>query len=94
MDCVVQQVKAIMHEMGDIDQLKKEGSGIAFFKSKTFITINDWDATLKHIIANELWHVLTRKLAKDAVVEIINETKEVFPGAELGSIRELHINKA
>ena len=77
----------------DLDQVKTAGVGIAFYKSKSFLNIIDWDAAIAHIKANDLFHVLTKKLSKNAVVEIINETKEVFPGAELGEIRELHINR-
>jgi len=89
---VLDLLKAAMAE-NDLDQVKTAGVGIAFYKSKSILNVTDWDAALEHIKANELFHVLTKKLSKAAVQEIVNETGEVFPGAELGAIRELHVNR-
>lgn len=83
----------LKNTMAGLDQVKTAGVGIAFYKVKSFLNITDWDAALDHIVKNHLWHVLTKKLSKNAVKEIIEETKQVFPGAELGEIRELHINR-
>jgi hypothetical protein len=83
---VLDLLKTAMSE-ADLDQVKTAGVGIAFYKKKSFLNIID------HIKANDLFHVLTKKLSKNAVVEIIDETKQVFPGAELGEIRELHVNR-
>ncbi len=90
---IVHLLQTHMVESGDLDQLKLTGVGIAFYKTVSFLNITDWDAVIEHVKKNDLFHVLGKKLAKTAVIEIIEATKAPFPGAELGSKRELKINK-
>lgn len=91
---VLDLANTAMVAAGDLDNVKHDGIGKAFYKTTEILNITDWDAALAHIKANELFHVLTKKLSKAAVQEIVKETGEIFPGAELGAIRKLYINKA
>jgi len=78
----------------ELDNLTHKGIAKAFFQSVRTMKINDWEAALDYIKKNNMFHVLQRSLSKNSVWELVDESKTPFPGVELGTIRDLKINKA
>jgi hypothetical protein len=68
--------------------------GTAFKKKKDFVKVNNWDAALDFIIHNDLKHILTKSVRKDAVKEFMKENKnQLPPGLEYGAITEIGIRR-
>lgn len=55
-------------------------SGTAYKSTQTSATVADWDACLDYIKANDLWNMLDKRVNKTAVVEFIEEHKNLPPG--------------
>ena len=69
---------ARLNELG-VDSIKAGGL-TALKTKKTSATVEDWDAVLNHIKANEAWNMLDKKVNKTAVVEFKEVHKALPPG--------------
>lgn len=54
--------------------------GTAYKQTRTSATVADWDATLSYIQANNLWHMLERRVSKTAVEQFKDAHGELPPG--------------
>mgnify|MGYP006266498173 CR=1 FL=1 len=54
--------------------------GTAYKQTRTSATVADWDATLNYIQANNLWHMLERRVSKTAVEQFKEAHGELPPG--------------
>ncbi len=72
----------------------KGPSGIAFLQTDTSISVQDWDATLEWIKANEAWSVLEKRVSKSVVQDFIESHNEVPPGLKVSSETSAHIRKS
>ena len=61
----------------------KTESGTAYKSTITHAKISDWDASLKFVIENNLWHMLERRVSKTAVEEYIESKGTAPPGVEV-----------
>jgi hypothetical protein len=82
-----------MQEDG-VDMVKDRGLAKAFYQSVRTMKIDDWEVAIEHVKKNNLFHLLSRNLSKNAVWEIVDEAKTPFPGVTLGTIKDLKIQKA
>jgi hypothetical protein len=61
----------------------KTGHGTAYLSTTTRPKVEDWNAFLDHIRANDLWSLLERRPCKQAVDEYIEGSGEVPPGVSI-----------
>lgn len=54
--------------------------GTAYKAVRTTASVADWDLTLKFIRDNDLWHMLERRVSKDAVVQWREANGDLPPG--------------
>lgn len=78
------------------DQMNQQGlqnlktsSGMAFFTLKDSVTVDNFDETIKYIMANEAFHLLNKAVNKTAVKEFIEANKAPPPGVRYDSFRDL-----
>lgn len=69
------------------------GEGTAYRSVKTSASVADWDATLNFIRANDLWHMLERRVSKDAVVQWKNENNDLPPGLNWNEIVSINVRR-
>jgi hypothetical protein len=91
-DNVLEKIEAVIltqfTQMGT-DSVKTP-HGTAYKSTKTSYQVADWDATLDFIKANELWHILERRVAKAGVDAYKEENGDILPG--LNARTEVTIN--
>jgi hypothetical protein len=80
-------IKDMMNRSGL--QQAKTGAGMAFFTTKDSVTVEDWEATLADIVANNNYGLLNRAVNKTAVKEYIEANKTPPPGVKYDSYRDL-----
>lgn len=71
-------ILAHCNEQG-LEAIRTEG-GTAYKTVRTSASVADWDATLRFIRENELWHMLERRVSKDAVVQWREANGDLPPG--------------
>lgn len=54
--------------------------GVPYKQRRTSATVGDWDATLGFIREQEAWHMLEKRVAKNAVEEYRTEHDDLPPG--------------
>lgn len=72
----------------------KTVAGTAFFRTVDYAQVADWTVALEYIINKEAWDMLEKRVSKSAIRAIIGETKEVPPGINYGTKRELNVRKS
>jgi nanoRNase/pAp phosphatase (c-di-AMP/oligoRNAs hydrolase) len=75
-------------------QSAKTASGTAFLQTDTAIAIEDFDAILAFIKANNLWPMLEKRVSKSVVTDYIESTSEVPPGLKITREVSCHIRKS
>ena len=55
-------------------------AGTAYKQTRTSAGVADWDATLRFIQENDLWHMLERRVNKAAVEQFKDANGELPPG--------------
>jgi hypothetical protein len=68
-----------MFESTGIDSAKC-GSGTAYKSRRCSATVADWDAALTHIIKNQAWSMLEKRVSKEAVDAYREEYGDLPPG--------------
>lgn len=69
--------------------------GTAFFSSTESVTVADWDVLLDHILTNESYELLERRVSKTAVLEIMGHKRDQTPppGINYTSIRCVNVRR-
>lgn len=75
-------------------QSAKTAAGTAFLQTDTSVGIEDWDAVLSFIQANDLLAMLERRVNKTVVTEYLESTGQVPPGLKISREVSCHIRKA
>jgi hypothetical protein len=56
----------------------KTPHGTAYKATKTYVSVGDWDAFIEHVIANEAWWMLERRVNKSGALQW-QETHDAMP---------------
>ena len=64
--------------------------GTVYKTERASVTVADWSLCLGHIMKNQLWHLLEKRVSKSAVEEYLTDTDELPPGVNM--TRELTVN--
>lgn len=68
----------------------KTEEGTAYKSSRVSAKVEDWDAALAFIQKNKLWHMLERRVGKEAVAQYNEEHGQLPPGVSM--TEEITIN--
>jgi hypothetical protein len=85
----------------------KTSAGTIYFKRKESVRVADWDQILKYIKETSQWELLTKGVAKAAILELMGDLETVRigdkdverrpnampPGLDYVSIREVGVNR-
>jgi len=91
-----------MAKLGNWLALKAEADGCESFKTKhgtvfwsnvDYAQVANWDAFIQFVIDNTAWDMLEKRVAKTGVRAHLQEKKEVPPGINYGTKRELNVRK-
>ena len=92
MDVIGERIHQLAEEQG-VNSFATE-YGTAFKKSKDWVKVSNWDAALDFILANDLQHMLTRSVKKDAAKEFMAENNNSLPpGLEYGKLVEIAVRR-
>jgi hypothetical protein len=78
MDKIEAAILAEFQESG-VESIRTK-DGTAYKQTRTSATVADWDAALNYIQANNLWHMLERRVSKQAVEQFKEAHGELPPG--------------
>lgn len=78
-----------MFQAQGIDSVKT-GEGTAYKSSRVSAKVEDWDAALDFIKKKKLWHMLERRVGKEAVKQYNEEHGALPPGVSM--TEEITIN--
>jgi hypothetical protein len=76
-----------------MDSAKCE-AGTAYRAVKSSATVNDMDAFLAFVRANDAWQFLEKRVAKTQVDEYVQEHKDLPPGITYNRIASLNVRRA
>lgn len=68
----------------------KTPSGTAYKSTKTFVSVGDWDTFLEHVVQNEAWWMLERRVNKSGALQWNEAHGSMPPGVNVR--QELTIN--
>ena len=71
----------------------KTPHGTAFWQTVDYAQVADWSATLPFIVEHSAWDMLEKRVSKTAVRAYIADTKEVPPGVNYGTKREINVRR-
>lgn len=63
-----------------IDNVAARDVGTAYRTTRASATVGDWDAFLDHVVSNEAWEMLERRVNKTAVEQFKAEDGDLPPG--------------
>jgi len=72
----------------------KCSSGTAYRSTRSSATVADWEACLNYIRENDLWHMLERRVSKDAVVQFREEHNDLPPGVNFREEIVVNVRRA
>lgn len=81
-------IKNHMNET-NTQSLNITGAGMAYFTTKSKCSVGDFDATLAAIREQNLWHLLTKAVSKEAVKDYIKEHGVPPAGVDYSEYRDL-----
>lgn len=91
MDKLERAMHALMAEQG-VERVKTP-AGTAYMTTWTRTQVEDWDAVLGYIRANEAWDLLQRNVNKSAVLERSAEG-DVVPGVRVERGKKINVRRA
>jgi hypothetical protein len=65
--------------------------GTAYKQTATSVTVDDWSQTLDFIRDQRLWDLLEARVAKNAVLEVMEQTKKSIPGVKISQAVVLRV---
>jgi hypothetical protein len=74
-------------------QSQKTAEGTAFLQKSTTATVKDRDAFLKFVRENEMWDLIENRVAKSVVVDHLENTGDVIPGANYEATQVVRIRR-
>lgn len=78
MDKIEAHILGSFNESG-IDSVRT-AAGTAYRQTRTSASVADWELVLDYVRKNELWHMLERRVSKDAVEAFKSEHGDLPPG--------------
>lgn len=75
-----------------VDSMKTP-HGTAYLSRTASVKVEDWECALDFIKANDLWHMLEKRLAKSAVEEFVAGQNQNLPGTEISYIQKVNVRK-
>ena len=72
----------------------KTPHGTAYQAELVSAKVTDWDSTLQFIRAEELWHMLEKRVSKQAVAEFVQETGHLPPGVDIARTKTVNIRRS
>lgn len=72
----------------------KTPHGTAYQKMFTSVKVGDWEATLAFIRQQDLWHMLEKRVSKQAVDEYVTETGNLPPGVDIAHTKTVNIRRS
>jgi hypothetical protein len=63
-----------------IDNVSARDVGTAYRTTRSSATVADWDTFLNHVVENEAWEMLERRVNKTAVQQYKAEEEDLPPG--------------
>lgn len=72
----------------------KTNHGTVYISRHTSSKVVDWDATLQHIIDNELWHMLERRVSRNAVEEYVESQGTNPPGVQMETESRVNVRRS
>ena len=75
-------------------QNMKSDAGTAYKRIETSVTVDNWQATLDWIVANEAWEFLEARVNKTATKDLMEEKGEPPPGVVVRQEARVGVRKA
>lgn len=63
-----------------IDNVSARDVGTAYRSTRSSATVADWDAFLEHVLSNEAWEMLERRVNKTAIEQFRSVNDDLPPG--------------
>jgi hypothetical protein len=63
-----------------IDNVSARDVGTAYRSTRSSATVADWDAFLEHVLSNEAWEMLERRVNKTAIEQFKSVNDDLPPG--------------
>ncbi len=98
----VANLKRTQHHITDYIESQRRALGVenfrtvdgtAFQQEWKRVKVQDWDTFLAWLVQSGHWHMLTKAVSKDAVLEFMAETGQMPPGLEYEHGFEIHVRK-
>jgi hypothetical protein len=67
--------------------------GTAFKQTASSVTVRDWQTTLSYIRDHQLWDMLEARVSKSAVLDMLDEKKELLPGVDVSQVSVLRVRQ-
>jgi hypothetical protein len=94
----LKEVEAKVHKYlldNGLQNIKLDGIGMAFFGSWTRASVKDVDALFPWLVANDMMHMLTKAISKEAVKDYMDANNGTLPpGVEWSAGRQVNFRKA
>jgi hypothetical protein len=91
-DVMMQIEGELLRHLGEnqLDSIKSE-DGTAYKQVVTSVTVDNWALALTYIKDNELWDLLEARVAKNATLTVMEETKKPVPGVKISQAQVLRV---
>lgn len=92
MDRIEARLLTLLTESGQ--ESAKTPFGTAYKANKTAAKVADWNSLIGYVKDNDAYDLLTKGVAKDAVIARIDATGEVVPGVDIIKFVEVNIRRS
>jgi hypothetical protein len=92
----MEKLEAYIHlqlQKAGVNSMAAKGVGTAFIQKVVDVTVEDWDATIAWIKAQESWEFLEHRVSKTVVQDYMESTGEVPPGVRVNSEDEVRVRR-
>lgn len=98
----VAELKATQERIADFIEQQRVAVGVESFRTAhgtafrqewKAVKVSDWSAFLQWLLATGNYHMLTKAVSKEAVMEFMAETKTIPPGLSYDHGYELRVNR-
>ena len=76
-----------------IDNVSARGVGTAYRSTRVSTTVADWDAVLTHILENEAFELLERRVNKTAVEQFKDAEGDIPPGVNWSETQVINFRR-
>lgn len=92
MDRIEARLLTLLTESGQ--DSAKTPFGTAYKAAKTSAKVSDWNSLIEYVKREDAYDLLTKGVAKDAVIARIDATSEVVPGVDIIKFVEVNIRRS